>query len=109
MWNQWPKKKCFFIRNCKTFALEYITEFSQGRRQFNLNNESMFKGNQVDRIVTTGVLQHCEKLLDSNNNHVVIITDLFMTKPSNIWKYFLKGNEVEAELRSSGLKLTAWI
>ena len=69
----------------------------------------MFKGNQVNRIVTMSVLQHCEKLLGSNNDHVVIITDLFMTKPSNIWKYFLKGNEVEAELRSSSLKLTAWI
>ena len=44
----------------------------------------MFKGNQVNRIVTMSVLQHCEKLLGSNNDHVVIITDLFMTKPSNI-------------------------
>lgn len=83
--------------------MEYITGFSQGRRQFNLNNESMFEGNQVDRIVTMSVLQHCERLLDSNNDHVVIITDLFVTKPSSIWKYSLKGNEIEAELRNSGL------
>lgn len=103
------KKKCIFIRNCKTFAMKYITGFSQGRRQFNLNNESMFKDNQVDRIVTMSVLQHCEKLLGSNKGHVVIITDLFVTKPSSFWKYFLKGNEAEAELWSSVLKLTAWI
>lgn len=83
--------------------MEYITGFSQGRRQFNLNNESMFKGNQVDRIVTMSVLQHCEKLLDNNNHHVVIITDLFVTKPSSIRKYSLKSNEVEAELRNSDL------